>query len=51
MVLHSFNPSTRKQRQVDFCVFKANLVYTVRTHYIDLYNENSCLHRKERAII
>lgn len=31
MALHAFNPNTRKQRQVDFCVFKANLVYNEDT--------------------
>ena len=28
-MVHSYNPSTQRQRQVDLCEFKANLVYIV----------------------
>jgi hypothetical protein len=38
-VANTFNTNTRKERQVDICVFKASLVYTVSSYSQSYYSE------------
>jgi hypothetical protein len=43
-VAHTFNPSTQKQRQVDLCGFKANLIYRASSQVLTASPGHSTTH-------
>ena len=43
-------PALRRQRQEDFCEFKANLVYKVSSRISSKATEKPCLGKKEAKI-
>ena len=43
VVVHTFNPSTGRQRQVDLCEFKASLVYRASSRTGSKATEKHCL--------
>ena len=40
VVAHTFNPSTGKQRQEDFCEFKASLIYLMNSRTVKTTQRN-----------
>ena len=54
MAVLAFNPSTRKQRQVDLCELKASLVYRTSSRQSVLHSETKSSQeggRKNKTII
>ena len=45
-MVHTFNPSIGRQKQVDLCEFRASLVYRVSSRTA-MATEKSCLGKKE----
>ena len=48
-MVHTFNPSTGRQRQVDLCELEANLVYRVNSRTDSIATEKLCLEKPKKT--